>query len=90
MGASADEVVDDYMKTFTNFYKVEPGSENYTRIADSAIKPILATAFGIDSIEDENVDLAKCAEEYLIRIGLTEDEIISVRDVLSKDYGGIQ
>ena len=90
MGASADEVVDDYMKTFTNFYKVEPGSENYTRIADSAIKPILATAFGIDSIEDENVDLAKCAEEYLIRIGLTGDEIISVRDVLSKDYGGIQ
>ena len=90
MGASADEVVDDYMKTFSNFYKVEPGSENYTRIADGAIKPILATAFRIDSIEDENVDLAKCAEEYLTRIGLTEEEINSVRDALSKDYGGIQ
>ncbi|MDO5475612.1 MAG: tyrosine-protein phosphatase [Eubacteriales bacterium] len=90
MGASADEVVEDFMKTYYNFYNVEPGSENYTKIADSAINPILAEAFDVEAIDGEDVDLAKCAEDYLIRIGLTEEEITAVKGALGRDFDGMQ
>ncbi len=89
MGADADEIVSDYMLTYYNFYGVEPGSEQYAQIADSNIKTSLARAFGIESVDDESADLAKCASDYLLDIGMTADEIASLKDSLSKDYGGI-
>ena len=71
MGASADEVIDDYMLTFFNYYGIEPGIERY----DSNMNNIcseLAAAFQIDSIRSEGVDLARCACEYLLGLGLTK------------------
>ena len=89
MGAGADEVVEDYMKSYCNFYKVEPGTDIYSQIADSTVRSLLAKEFEIDSIEDDAADLSKCAEKYLTRIGMTGEEIAALREVLSQDYGGM-
>ncbi len=89
MGADADEIVSDYMLTYYNFYGVEPESEQYDQIADSNIRLSLARAFGIESIDGKGVDLAECAYDYLRDIGMTADEIASLKDRFSKDYGGI-
>lgn len=86
MGASADEIVEDYMKTYENFYGVEHGSQQYDQIASGNIEKSLARAFGIESIHD--ADLQKCAEAYLKQIGLSDDEINALKENLSKDYGG--
>ena len=38
MGATADEVVGDYMLTYFNFYGIEPGTEQYEQIAAGNLK----------------------------------------------------
>ena len=77
MGAAADEVIADYMVTFFNYYRVQPGTEQYDIIAGSNICKSLATAFGIADIRE--ADLKAEAEEYLLEIGLTPDVIAQIR-----------
>ena len=87
MGANADEVTEDYMLTYFNFYGIGPDSDQYGTIADSNIRSTLSRAFGISSLED--ADLRACAEEYLKDIGMTESEIDALRAKLAEDYGGL-
>ena len=89
MGASVDEVVEDYMLTYYNFYGIGPDSEQYAQIADSNIKASLADAFGVDAIDDASLDLAAEAEDYLLEIGMSGEEISALKDQLAVDYGGL-
>ena len=89
MGASVDEVVADYMVTYYNYYGLMPDSEQYPKIAEGSIEAFLAKAFGVDSVREEGVDLAKCAEKYLEGIGMTAEEIAELKNNLGKDYGGM-
>ena len=73
MGASAAEVVEDYMETFFNYYGVGKGSYEYDAIAQGNIIKTLKTAFGISDLND--ADLAACAQDYLLSIGMSSDEI---------------
>ena len=82
MGASADEVVEDYMVSYTNLYGTLPGTEKYESIADNSIQT-LAEAFEIESIYD--ADLTDCAEAYLLRIGVSQAQIEALKARLSTD-----
>ena len=82
MGASAEEVTADYMVTFYNYYGVEAGTEQYDAIARANIQKSLAAAFGIDSIT--GADLAAEAQEYLLAIGVSEEEIAAVKAKLGE------
>ena len=82
MGASADEITADYMVTFYNYYGVEAGTEQYDAIARANIQKSLAAAFGIDSIT--GADLAEEAQEYLLAIGVSEEEIAAVKAKLGE------
>ena len=87
MGASAEEVIADYMVTYYNYYGVETGSEQYDAIAGSNIAKSLAAAFGISDITAEDVDLAAEAAEYVAQIGLSADEISALKANLAADNG---
>ena len=76
MGASYDEVVADYMVTYYNYYGVEPGTEKYDAIANSNIIKSLQSAFGVEDLS--KADLAAEAKEYILALGLTEDEVTSL------------
>ncbi len=80
MGASEEEVVADYMKTFENFYGVEKGSEQYNAISNNIVKN-LKSAFAVNSLD--GLDLADAAETYLRGIGLSDDEITALKEKLS-------
>ena len=80
MGATADEVVDDYMETYYNFYGIDKGSEKFQTIADSNIIKTLKTAFGLDDIY--NADLSRAAEDYLLSLGMSSDEISKLKSNL--------
>ena len=82
MGASAEEITADYMVTFYNYYGVEAGTEQYDAIARANIQKSLAAAFGIDSIT--GADLAAEAQEYLLAIGVSEEEIAAVKAKLGE------
>ena len=77
MGAGYDEVVEDYMQTYENYYGVEKGSEKYDAIANSNIVKSLESAFGVEDLS--KADLAKEAEEYIKSLGLTDDEIAALK-----------
>ena len=85
MGASYDEVVEDYMVTYYNYYGVEKGTEKYNAIANSNIVKSLQVAFGIaDLSKASNADLQNGAKAYMASIGLTDSEISALQNNLSK------
>lgn len=84
MGASAQEVMDDYMRSYYNYFGVEPGTEQYDHILETNIIASLAAAFDIEDIRADGVDLAAEAAEYLVEtLGLTEAEVAQIRENLS-------
>ncbi len=84
MGADKEEITEDYMLTFYNFYGIEPGTEQYQKTAESNLLKTLAEAFHTESLDD--VDLAESAEAYLAEIGMTADEIKALKEKLSTDF----
>lgn len=86
MGASADEVIADYMTTYKNYYGVTLGSEQYNAIASSNIQKSLAVAFGVADITAEGVDLAAEATAFLKdEVGLTDEQIAALKTNLGRD-----
>ena len=83
MGATYEEVVADYMVTYTNYYGVEVGSEKYNAIAGSNIIKSLQNAFGVEDLS--KADLAAEAKEYIASLGLTEAEIAALMNNLGAD-----
>lgn len=81
MGASYDEVIADYMTTFTNYYGVTPDDPRYEYNAQRGIVLTLKHAFGVDDLK--GADLAGKAEEYLKHSGLTQDEVAALKSKLS-------
>ena len=87
MGATYDEVVADYLKTYTNYYTVVDGvqqplsRETLDAIARSNIIKTLKTAFEVEDLTA--ADLAAEAEEYVKAIGLTDDEIAALKTNLA-------
>ena len=87
MGADFDEVVNDYMATYVNYYHLTEDSEQYAAVKNSNIVSILEAITGSEKGADlSEVDLAKAAGEYLADIGLSEEETAALKDNLSKDY----
>ena len=78
MGASMDEVVDDYMETFYNYYGVEKGTEKYDAVVNSNLVPALNTCFKVQDVY--KADLVAEAEAYLMEdLGLSADEVAALK-----------
>lgn len=77
MGASFDEVTNDYMITYYNYYNVLPGTEQYKAIIDKRITKQLEAAFGV--IELSKADLSKLCENYLLSVGVAKEDIQTVK-----------
>jgi protein tyrosine/serine phosphatase len=76
-GASYDEIVDDYMITYDNYYKINPKEDNekYVLIRDKNLIPMIKTMVGDDSVDIKTADLSKAAYRYLLDAEMTEEEI---------------
>lgn len=84
MGADFDEIVQDYMITYYNFYGIEPGSEIYEKIAKTNIEKNQETALELNTLV--GTDLKQAATDYLKRIGLSDETIVKLREKLGSDY----
>ena len=71
MGASLDEVLEDYMLSYENFFGVEKGTEKYTYISK-----ILLDQLDVFNLRTE-------VNSFLKKIGLTDDELARLRHNLS-------
>ena len=80
IGMSREEIENDYMRSFYNYFGVVKGSKEYEYILENEIKNFLAKAFGVESIN--KVNLSECAERYFLKIGLSPAEIGELRRIL--------
>ena len=78
MGATMDEVIDDFMLTYYNYYGVVEGSENYDAVLNNNLIKLLNTTFKVEDIY--KADLVKEAEAFLMEdAGLTLDEVAALK-----------
>ena len=84
MGASVDEIVEDYMVTYENYYGVQRGTTKYDKIAEGNIKESLRSICGLQpGTSLDGVDLAAATEKYLNSIGMGELQILRLKSRLS-------
>ena len=81
MGASADEVMADYMLTYYNYFGVEPGTERYETILERNIVKTLQVSFGVEDLRE--ADLSACAADYLRSLGMSDESIAALKLRLS-------
>ncbi len=82
MGAPLDEILDDYTKTYINYYDVKDGK--HVPIKPEVLNTIrgiiihnMSVSLGIEDLSA--VDLQKAAEDYLLSIGLTAEEVTELK-----------
>ena len=85
LGATYEELIDDYFITYHNYYGIEKGSNKYEVIKSLHIDEMIRYVFGFD----ENTNLLAAnyhtpVNAYLLSIGLTQEEINAIQVKLSK------
>ena len=86
MGADLQEIVDDYMLSFYNYYGItqEAEPERYEAVLDTNLYAMLYHVTGVDSYEElTQVDLEAAVTKYLLDSGMSEDDIITLKTKLS-------
>lgn len=79
-GATAQEITDDYMITYENYYRVtkQDKPEKYQAILDNVYDFMYCMCGAEKGTDVRSLDLKKGAEDYLGRGGLTAEQIASV------------
>lgn len=78
MGASLEEICEDYMLSFYNYYGVEPDTEQYYAVLNGNLMK------DIEHYVPENTQSPEAfAEAYLLDLGLTQAEIDALKTNLS-------
>ena len=82
-GATYDEIVADYMKTYDNYYGITENSDaaKYALIKEKNIDAMLQTVAG-ENVDIKTADLASCVTDYLQNAGMTADAVAALRDRL--------
>ncbi len=76
-GASYDEIVDDYMTTYENYYGITKASdpERYDAIKTLNIDGMLTYLAGCGAEELPSADLSQGARKYLLNAGMSDEQI---------------
>ena len=86
MGAELDEIIDDYMISFYNYYGIDKESqpERYEVVLENNLMAMLYHVMDVDSLEElKNTDLQVAVTKYLMDNGMTEEEILTLKEKLS-------
>ena len=86
MGASYQEIVDDYMLTYDNYYKITEAKDKakYDVILEKNLIAMMYTVAGTKDIDLKTADLVSCAKTYLKGCGMTEEAIDALTARLSR------
>ena len=84
-GASYDEIADDYMITYRNYYHLDEKTDKdkYKIIIRDVLDPMMINTIGDGNAEIRTEDLSYLAEKYLLSIGLDSDTVLRVRNKLA-------
>ena len=85
MGADVQEIVDDYMISFCNYYGIDKENqpERYEAVLNNNLIPMLFHVTGTDSMEAlAQIDLEAAVTEYLLDSGMSERDILLLKEKL--------
>lgn len=84
-GASYDEMLDDYMMTYEDYYGItkQDSPEKYDAIASLYFDELIAFLHGTEE-HGAAGDYTQDAVNYLLDSGMTEQELYSLRNMISK------
>ena len=76
-GASYQEIADDYMLTYDNYYQISKTNQadKYQTILESNLDAMLKFVVNDESVDFRKADLAPYARAYLLKTGMTEEQI---------------
>ncbi|MBR6236999.1 MAG: tyrosine-protein phosphatase [Firmicutes bacterium] len=85
-GASYQEIVDDYMITYDNYYEIteQKDKAKYDIILDKNLIAMMYTVAGSKTVELKTADLSAFARAYLVKAGMTDIQIDGLVDRLTK------
>ena len=85
-GADYNEVRDDYMKTYYNYYDIneEQDKDRYKTIVTNVFEPMIDVIFDDQDIDYDVVDLQYGAQHYLRLSGMTDEQIEDLRTALTE------
>ena len=85
MGAKLQEIIDDYMLSFYNYYGIDKESEpeRYEAVLNNNLMVMLYHVTGADSMETlAQIDLESAVTNYLQDNGMTEEDMLTLKDNL--------
>ena len=83
MGWSDSEIVADYMVSYANYYRIEPGTEKYGMIVEKNVKEMMRSVTGlVQGASLEGIDWKAAAEAYLTKHGMTESALKALEQKL--------
>lgn len=85
MGAELQEIIDDYMLSFYNYYGIdkEKEPERYETVLNTNLYTMLYHVTGTDTVEElMQADLESAVTNYLLMHGMAESDILMLKDKL--------
>ena len=85
MGAELDEIIDDYMRSFYNYYGIDQQTqpERYEVVLENNLLAILYHVTGVDTYDKlTKVDLEDAVTKYLLDAGMAESDILLLKEKL--------
>lgn len=82
MGATLEEIKTDYMLSYVNYYHLDPAADavKYDLIAEGNVMQMLRAIAGLEKDADlTGVDLAKAAEDYMLKNGMSAEAIAALK-----------
>ena len=86
MGATLDEIIDDYMLSFYNYYGISKENEpkRYQAVLDVNLMEMMCHVMDVESVEMlRQTDLSVAVTEYLIDAGMSNEDILTLKEKLS-------
>ncbi len=85
-GAGYQEIVDDYMITYANYYRITQQKEpqKYGIIVKDVLDPMIEAMVGDDSVDITHADLSAAAEDFLKSGGMTDTDISLLKEKLTE------
>lgn len=76
-GASYEEILNDYMISFANYYGITSESDNkkYNTIITQLFTPMIKEIIQDENVDAKNADLVSYAEKFLLASGMNEAEL---------------
>ncbi|MBR5409070.1 MAG: tyrosine-protein phosphatase [Clostridia bacterium] len=83
-GAGYDEIAEDYMITYDNYYGITKDRDEarYTVILENVLDPMIRSVLGDEKADLRTADLAGAAETLLKNAGMTDAQIATLREKL--------